>query len=176
MGGGSEELAYGTGGEDLKALAEKLILMLRIRTLPIGMRLFEDSEDKKRVPGVRTPTEGFRFTTCQLVTQSRIHGFTLGIVHDNVRANSNCGGIIGLNAPGEDYLSGQQMAGVWFKDQDTAKQHQDEMTRVEPRYSGLCVSPLRTGRLDPPDIVLFYATPAQTILFVNGLQWKRYKR
>jgi uncharacterized protein (DUF169 family) len=38
------------------------------------------------------------------------------------------------------------------------------------------LSPLRAARLDPPDIVLFYATPAQTILFVNGLQWKRYRR
>jgi len=174
--GGPEDLAYGTGGDDLKGLADKLIQLLRIRSLPIGMRLFEDADEMMQVPGVRTPTDGYRFTTCQLVTQARIHGFTLGIVHDNVRGNSNCGGIIGLNAPGEDYLSGQQMAGVWFKDQDTARQHQAEMTRVEPRYSGLCVSPLRTGRLDPPDIVLFYATPAQTILFVNGLQWKRYKR
>lgn len=51
------------------------------------------------------------------------------------------------------------------------------MVRVPAgRYSALVASPLRRGRLDPPDIVLFYATPAQTILFVNGLQWKRYKR
>ncbi|HJM61674.1 MAG TPA: DUF169 domain-containing protein, partial [Alphaproteobacteria bacterium] len=41
---------------------------------------------------------------------------------------------------------------------------------------GVCASPLRGVRLNPPDIVLFYANPAQTILFVNGLQWKRYKR
>ena len=38
------------------------------------------------------------------------------------------------------------------------------------------ISPLRSARIDDPDIVLFYGTPGQTILFVNGLQWKRYKR
>ena len=173
----SENDAYDVSAENLKKLADKLVQLLRIRTLPIGMKLFEDADEMLQIPGIRTPTASFKFTTCQLVTQSRMAGFTLGVVHDNVRPNSNCGGIIGLNVPGEDYLSGAQMDGVWFADKATAKQHQDKMVRVTPgRYNGLCASPLRSGRLDPPDIVLFYGTPAQTILFVNGLQWKRYRR
>lgn len=173
----SETDAYDVSAENLKKLADKLVQLLRIRTLPIGMKLFEDADEMLQIPGIRTPNASFKFTTCQLVTQSRMAGFTLGVVHDNVRPNSNCGGIIGLNVPGEDYLSGEQMDGVWFADKATAKQHQDEMVRVTPgRYNGLCASPLRSGRLDPPDIVLFYGTPAQTILFVNGLQWKRYRR
>lgn len=172
----AEPSDYDVSGEALRALADKLFHLLRIRTLPVGLKLFEDAADMHAIPGVRTPTADFRFTMCQLVTQSRIHGFTLGIMHDNVRPNSNCGGIVGLNPPGPDYLSGENLAGVWFENQEAARLHQAEMVRVEPRYSGLCASPLRSGRLDPPDIVLFYATPAQTILFVNGLQWKRYKR
>ncbi len=173
----SETDAYDVSAENLKKLADKLVQLLRVRTLPIGMKLFEDADEMLRIPGIRTPTASFKFTTCQLVTQARMAGFTLGIVHDNVRPNSNCGGIIGLNVPSEDYLSGAQMDGVWFVDKATAKRHQDEMVRVTPgRYSGLCAAPLRSGRLDPPDIVLFYGTPAQTILFVNGLQWKRYRR
>jgi uncharacterized protein (DUF169 family) len=167
---------YDTSAGNLKALGDKLIQLLRIRTQPIAMKLYEDAGEMMKVSGLRTPTKDFHFTMCQLVTQSRIHGFTLGIVHDNVRPNSNCGGIVGLNVPGENYLNGEQMNGVWFENIEAARAHQAEMTRVEPRYSGIAVSPLRTARLDPPDIVLFYATPAQTILFVNGLQWKRYKR
>ena len=174
--GAQQPSDYDVSGDALKALVEKLDRLLRIRTLPVGLKLFADADEMMAIPGVRTPTEGYRFTTCQLVTQSRIHGFTLGIVHDNLRPNSNCGGIVGLNPPGPDYLSGENMAGVWFDNKEAARRHQAEMVRVEPRYNGICVSPLRTGRLDPPDIVLFYATPAQTILFVNGLQWKRYKR
>lgn len=169
--------SYDISAGNLSAMADRLVDFLKIRTLPIGLKLFEDSEEMLAIKGVRTPTESFRFTMCQLVTQSRIHGFTLGIVHDNVRPNSNCGGIVGLNVPGEDYLSGEQMNGVWFENKAAAKAHQDEMVRVPAgRYSGICASPLRTGRLDPPDIVLFYANPAQCILFVNGLQWKRYRR
>jgi len=167
---------YDISAKNLQVLADKLIQLLRIRTLPIGMKLFEDAEEMKQIKGLRTPTQDFNFTMCQLVTQSRAAGFTLGIQHENVRPNSNCGGIVGLNAPGESYLSGEQMDGVWFENREASREHQAQMVRVEPKYQGLCTSPLRSGRLDPPDIVLFYATPGQTILFVNGLQWKRYKR
>jgi uncharacterized protein (DUF169 family) len=44
------------------------------------------------------------------------------------------------------------------------------------RYEALAVAPLASGRLDPPDITLFYATPGAMIYFINGLQWSGYKR
>ena len=171
-----EDTAYDTSAENLKKLAEELILMLRIRSIPIGMKLFEDVDEMKRIPGLRTPTQEFHFTMCQLVGQVRSAGFTLGIVHENTRMNSNCGGIVGLNTPGASYLTGENMDGIWFENREASFQHQAQMTRVEPKYSGLCAAPLRSGRLNPLEIVLFYANAAQTILFVNGLQWKRYKR
>ncbi len=165
------------GGEELKELAARLVELLKIRTLPFGMKLVETREELEAIPGIRQPTKGKRFTTCQLVTQARIAGFTLGITTDHLMPESNCGGVIGLNAPHPDYLSGARMNGVWFENQDAACMHQTDMPRVPAgRYNGLVISPLRTGRLDPPDICFFYASPAQMILFVNGLQWKRYRR
>ena len=38
------------------------------------------------------------------------------------------------------------------------------------------MAPLASGRLDPPDIALFYATPGAMMYFINGLQWSGYKR
>ncbi len=169
--------AYDTSAAHLKQLADRLVDLLRIRTIPIGMKLFEDEAAMNEISGLRRPTKGFRFATCQMVTQGRMAGFTLGVTLDNLMPESNCGGVIGLNALDEQYLSGEQLTGVWFENQEAAREHQTQMTRVPAgRYAGLVVSPLRSARLDPPDIVLFYATPAQTILFVNGLQWKRYRR
>jgi hypothetical protein len=43
---------------------------------------------------------------------------------------------------------------------------------VEPGRQGLPCS----ARLDPPDVVLFYGSPGQIILFINGLQHGNYKR
>ena len=40
----------------------------------------------------------------------------------------------------------------------------------------MAVSPLSAKRLDPPDICMVYATPAQMILLINGLQWRGYKK
>jgi len=44
------------------------------------------------------------------------------------------------------------------------------------RYAAMAMSPLAAGRLDPPDICLIYATPAQMILLINGLQYTGYRK
>lgn len=164
-------------GQEIKDLAERLVSLLKLRTLPIGMKLFEDLDEMASIPGLRRPREGRHFSTCQLVTQSRVAGLTLGIQHENLLPNSNCGGVLGLNRPSEEYLSGRKMSGVWFANQEAARAHQEQMPRVPAgRYHGLVISPLRMARLNPPDICLFYATPGQMILFINGLQRETYQR
>jgi uncharacterized protein (DUF169 family) len=157
-------------------LAEQLDRLLKLRTFPIGMKLFEDKAAMEAVPGLRRPAKGKTFSTCQLVTQSRMAGFTLGITTENIPPFSSCSSVIGLDSPGEIYTSGRKMEGVWFENREAAAAHQAGMPRVEPKYAGLAISPLRTARLDPPDVCLFYGNPAQMILFINGLQWRNYKR
>lgn len=165
------------GAAVLKDLATRLHELLRVRTLPIGMKQFENLDEMLRIPGLRRPRPGRFHTTCQLVGQARQLGFTLGITNENVRPSSNCGGIMGIDEVAADQLDGSRMTGVWFENKEAAHAHQQQMPRqVAGRYVGTVVSPLRAGRLDQPDIVLFYGTPGQIIMFVNGLQWKRYKR
>ena len=85
--------------------------------------------------------------------------------------------VLGLHPQDDEWLSGQAMAGVWFATVEDSAAHQRAMSVVpHGRYKALAVSPLTSGRLDPPDICLFYGTPGQTILFVNGLQHGRYRR
>src|SRR5215217_9253214 len=128
---------------DAKALAQ---LAERL-TQPTGMKLFESVEAMQAVPGLRRPPKGKTFSTCQLVTQARIAGFTIGIAHENVPAFSNCGGIVGLNEPSELYLSGRKMEGVWFENRGASAAHQAQMPRVPAgRFHGLVASPLRSAR------------------------------
>lgn len=122
---------------DAKAIAElarQLTELLRIRTFPFGMKLFDDAEEMAKIPGLRRPTEGKKFSTCQLVTQARIAGFTMGITEENVPGFSNCGGVIGLNEPSELYLSGRKFEGVWFENREAGRLHQAQMPRVPARY------------------------------------------
>ena len=169
--------ALGLDAKSLADLAEQLSNLLRLRTLPIGMKGFADLEAMANVAGLRRPPRGKTFSTCQLVTQARMAGFTLGITTENIPSFSSCSSVIGLDAPGEIYTSGRKMEGVWFENREAAAAHQAGMSRVAPgTWQGMVVSPLRSARLDPPDICLFYGNPAQMILFINGLQWKNYQR
>ena len=158
---------YAKASEDLKA-------KLRLRADPIALKLFETKESMEAVRGIRRPEAGVRSSMCQLIGQVRWLGFTLGITHDNVMPDSNCGGVVGLNAPARKYLDGTMFHNVWFATVEASREHQAKMPRVPAgRYHALAASPLAKGRLDPPDAVLGYANPGQMILLVKARQHRK---
>jgi uncharacterized protein (DUF169 family) len=63
---------------DWKDVSDKLQNLLRLRTLPIGMRLFETVEEMEAIPKIRRPKKQHH-TTCQIVTQARQVGWTVGV-------------------------------------------------------------------------------------------------
>jgi uncharacterized protein (DUF169 family) len=153
---------------------EQLNQLLRLKTTPVGMKLFERVEDMLAVPGLRRPKA--IHTTDQIVAQAARLNFTVGITRDDL-VGAQCGAVIGLHPQDEDWLSGKAMAGVWFATLEDSAAHQRAMQVVPSgRYRAMAVSPLASGRLDPPDICLIYATPGQMILLINGLQWSGYAR
>ena len=83
--------------ESIKKSAEDLVGLIKLRTFPFGMKLFKNVDDMLAIKGLRTPSDGKFFTTCQLVTQVRTAGFTLGIIQNNLRPGSSCGANIGLS-------------------------------------------------------------------------------
>jgi len=159
---------------DGAAVVADLNRLLRLRTTPIGMKLFPSRAEMEAIPRIRRPKD--IHTTDQIVGQASRNGWTVGITMDDL-VGAQCGTVIGLHPRDERWLSGDKMAGVWFKDQAEAAKHQASMDVVAfGQFEAMAVSPLASGRLDPPDICLIYATPAQMILFINGLQWTGYKK
>lgn len=148
--------------------------LLRLRTTPIGMKMYKTVEEMEAVPRIRRPKDVH--TTDQIVGQASRNGWTVGITMDDL-VGAQCGTVIGLHPRSDEWLSGDRMAGVWYSDQAEAASHQASMDVLEyGQYQAMAVSPLASGRLNPPDICLIYATPAQMILFINGLQWTGYKK
>ena len=148
--------------------------LLKLRTLPIGMKLFSTQKEMEKVEKIRRP-DGV-FTTDQIVGQACRNGWTVGITAEDL-VGAQCSTVIGLHPRSEEWLSGKHMAGVWFETEEESSSHQNAMDVVPfGKYEAMAVSPLTSGRLDPPDICLIYATPAQMILFINGLQWSGYKK
>jgi uncharacterized protein (DUF169 family) len=159
---------------DWPKLVEALNTLLRLKTTPIGMKLFERVEQMQAIPKVRRP--GAIHTTDQIVAQAARLGFTVGITQADL-VGAQCGAVIGLAPQDEEWLSGKRMAGVWYATVADSSAHQHAMDIVpHGKYQAMAVSPLASGRLDPPDICLIYATPGQMIIFINGLQWSGYKK
>lgn len=155
-------------------LVGELNRWLRLRTTPIGMKLFETVDEMEATPRIRRPRS--IHTTDQIVAQACRLGWTVGITAEDL-VGAQCGAVIGLHPQDREWKSGKHMAGVWFATVKDAGAHQRAMDIVpHGRYRALAVSPLTSGRLDPPDICLIYATPAQMILLINGLQWSGYRK
>lgn len=162
-------------GYDLAGLSGELERLLRLRCPPFGMKLFERREDMEVIHRIRRPKAVH--TLDQVVAQAARLGWTVGITSDDL-AGAQCRAVVGLgNAKDAAWRSGEQMVGVWYMHASDAGAHQAAMHCVEDgRYQALAVSPLAAGRLDPPDIALFYATPGAMMYFINGLQWSGYRR
>jgi uncharacterized protein (DUF169 family) len=160
---------------DYARLAADLERLLKLRAFPFAMKLFERRADMEAIPRIRRP--GAIHALDQVVGQAARLGWTVGITADDL-VGAQCRAVVGLGgAKDPDWRSGQQMVGVWYSTPDDAARHQAAMTCVpDGRYDALAVSPLAAGRLDPPDIALFYATPGAMMYFINGLQWAGYKK
>ncbi len=160
---------------DWLTIVADLEQLLKLRSTPFGMKMFERREDMEAIPKIRRPQHVH--TLDQVVGQASRLGWTVGITAEDL-VGDQCRAVVGLGAAKSDaWMSGKHMTGVWFSTQEDAGAHQAAMNCVaDGRYEALAVGPLSTGKLDPPDIALFYATPGAMIYFINGLQWSGYKR
>src|SRR5215813_572402 len=160
--------------QDRAKVAADLERLLKLRTIPFGMKLFERREEMEAIPRIRRPKAVH--TLDQVVAQAARLGWTVGITAEDL-VGAQCRAVVGLGgAKDAAWRSGKHMQGVWFETEDDAARHQAAMHCVaDGTYEALAVAPLASGRLDPPDIALFYATPGAMMYFINGLQWSGYK-
>ena len=163
-----------TDALNLPQLAAELERVLKLRAIPFGMKLFETEEEMAAIPKIRRPKSVH--TTDQIVAQAARLGWTVGITADNL-VGDQCTSVVGLGGQSDEWRTGKHMKGVWYATVEDTAQHQAAMHLVPVgKFKALVVSPLASGRLDPPDIALFYATPGAMMYFINGLQWSGYKR
>lgn len=149
--------------------------LLKLRSLPFGMKLFERREDMEAIPKIRRPKA--IHTMDQIVAQSARLGWTVGITADDL-VGDQCRAVVGLGrAKTPARQAGERIVGVWYATLQEATWHQAALQCApDGQHEALAVSPLASGRLGTPDIALFYATPGAMMYFINGLQWAGYKR
>ena len=91
-------------------VVEDLNRLLRLRTTPIGMKLFSNRDEMEQIPRIRRPSDVH--TTDQIVGQAARNGWTVGITADDL-VGAQCSTVIGLHPRSEEWLSGERMHGVW---------------------------------------------------------------
>jgi len=159
---------------DLAAMVADLNSLLRLKTTVIGMKMFASAEEMAAIPKIRRPTAVH--TTDQIVSMASRLGWTVGITADDL-VGAQCRAVIGLAPQDEKWLEGKAYVGVWHENAEDARKRQEALDVVPAgQYQALAVSPLASGRLNPPDICLVYATPGQMIILINGLQYTGYKK
>jgi uncharacterized protein (DUF169 family) len=159
---------------DLPTLVADLNSLLRLKTTVIGMKMFASTAEMAAIPKIRRPTAVH--TTDQIVSMASRLGWTVGITADDL-VGAQCRAVIGLAPQDEKWLAGENYVGVWHGTAEDAAKRQHALDVVpHGRYEALVVSPLASGRLNPPDICLVYATPGQMIILINGLQYTGYKK
>src|ERR1700749_1679780 len=159
---------------DLAGMVADLNSLLRLKTTVIGMKMFAKAEEMAAIPKIRRPTA--IHPTDQIVSMASGLGWTVGITADDL-VGAQCRAVIGLAPQDEKWLAGQNYVGVWHGTAEDARKRQEALDVVPfGQFKALAVSPLTSGRLNPPDICLVYATPGQMIILINGLQYIGYKK
>jgi len=159
---------------DLAAMVADLNSLLRLKTTVAGIKMFARVEEMEATPKIRRPNA--IHTVDQIVSMASRLGWTVGVTGSDL-VGAQCRAVIGLGPQDETWLAGENYVGVWHGTKEDARKRQQALDVVPfGQYQAMAVSPLASGRLNPPDICLVYATPGQMIILINGLQYTGYKK
>jgi len=150
--------------KELQKASEEINTYLRLRTHPLGFKLFKTNEEAEKF-GRRPPK---KFLICQVINTARIHGRALVTTAED----SLC--VIGAVALGLIETPPHMASGEIFlklgsiSDPEKAEKYQECFARLEPVYKALAVKPLERANFEP-DVVLFYGNAAQISLALFAL-------
>src|SRR6516225_7886120 len=103
---------------DWSKLVADLERLLKLRSIPFGMKLFEDREEMEAIPRIRRPKAVH--TLDQIVAQAARLGWTVGLTSEDL-VGAQCRAVIGLGLAKDDkWRSGEHMVGVWYSTPDDA--------------------------------------------------------
>ena len=96
-----------------KDITIQLESLLRLRTLPIGIKLYEGPKPLDEIRNLRTPIR--RTLLCQLITLSRTGGWAIGVTLDGLLSGSPCASMIGFDERPEIIKEGTYRSVIWFE-------------------------------------------------------------
>lgn len=161
---------------DLKLAAETITKYLRVHTHPIALKYVDKEEELPQ--DVRRPSiMGVKMAFCQINTIVRKWGWSFAVGPKDI----NC--VAGLMSFGWGYLDEDlnkeeelinfRINAGYIKDREAAIKNLEETSSLMDgrKFSakGLIVSPLDSGIIKNPDIILIYGNPAQIARMIQSM-------
>lgn len=157
---------------DWEKIIRRMELLLRLKSFPVAFKMLESKTELEKIPFLRRATK--KVTLCQLITLVRNFDWTVGAELSDF-LSPTCPSILGLTDIPEFYRDGTFRSIVWVKTREDAKKYEASIPRLPlGRYEAVAMAPLVYNPFEP-DIVLFYANPAQMMLLINSLQFENYE-
>ena len=152
-----------------KKISEGFMNLLRLRTLPVGVKLLKD---RKELPaGCEIFDEPLTF--CQFVTYARVYGRTLGVTQENMVC-AVAKGNLGFS----DFPEGlaRRFATVRTSTAEAFEKILKTGLRIEPgQFNAALVAPLGEIPTDP-DVVLLFADGAQMTRLIYAATYETGER
>jgi dephospho-CoA kinase len=157
---------------DWEKIIRKMELLMRLKSFPVAFKMLESKTELEKIPFLRRAEK--KATLCQLITLVRNFDWTVGAEMSDF-LSPNCSSILGLSDTPDFYKDGTFRSIVWVKSREDAKKYEASIPRLPlGKYEAVAMAPLVYNPFEP-DIVLFYANPAQMMLLINSLQFENYE-
>ena len=159
--------------QNWKALADEITSLMRLSKPPVAMKWVKSEEELQSIPKVRIHDK--HLPPCTIVEHAMQFNWTSACKFENIHADY-CRAIHGLAPRDEKFFSGEMFMGAWFDDIEQAAKHHGALETVEPAYYAIVSSPVSSGRIQDPDVIVFDVIPAQAFLIMAGYQYADYER
>lgn len=160
---------------DLKEAADTIQRYLRVHTYPLALKYLDDASE---IPAdIRRPSIfGVKMAFCQIVSIARRWGWSFAVTPGDI----NCAAALlsfgwaklGEDAGEEELLDFRVNAG-YIRDREAALKNLEKVASLmdESAFSAraLIISPLESGVIQDPDVILIYGNPAQMARMVQSV-------
>jgi len=147
-------------------------LLMRLKSFPVAFKMLANKEELHKISFLRRVEH--KATLCQLITLVRNFDWTVGAELSDF-LTPTCSSILGLEEVPEVHKDGTFRSIVWVKTRADARKYEASIPRLPlGKYEAVAMAPLVYNPFEP-DIVLFYANPAQMMLLINSLQFENYE-
>ena len=159
-------------GTDWAGLTREMERLLRLQTYPVAYKKLDEVTQLDEIPRVRRFDRTITF--CQAPTLVRRGGFTVGITRENL--GERCARLNGLAATTEEAKAREaaNFSRTWFATEEIARKQMEDYPLIPPGEA-LVLAPLVAEKFEP-DVILIYGNPAQLMLLMCSLQFKKYQR